>query len=458
MSLSPTSRKVRHRLAVGVLLGAVTLALWPAMALAHAVLLRATPSSSQTLAQAPAQVQLLFSEPLDPVFSGVQVLNADGQRVDSGDSGLDPSDDRLLRVSLSPGLPNGVYTVVWRSLSAIDVHPDQGQYPLFVGVPVVQQNVASGLNTTATPETTFGRWWFYIAASLFGGVLATWKMVLSPVLTETDAYATAHRIAFRLMLAGGALLIIGTLFTAVAQAASAANVPLLQGFGQPLADLLLRGRFAAIWWPRLGLEVASLLLVAFGGIDGLASECALATLPAVLLTSALTSHGAALPGGAAPGIAIDWLHLVGATIWIGGLTAIAVVLPALARSRALGAVGETSSAPPRSAQPLGGQVVARFARLALIASMAVLLSGVLQGLLEVGTPGALVSTLYGQFLILKTVLLAAMLVLATFNEWRRRAVSGLVGLERGVRAELALGVVIFGVAAMLSGTPPTPIT
>ena len=28
-------------------------------------------------------------------------------------------------VSLKPGLANGIYSVVWRSLSTIDVHPDQ---------------------------------------------------------------------------------------------------------------------------------------------------------------------------------------------------------------------------------------------------------------------------------------------------------------------------------------------
>ena len=425
-----------------VALAAVLLAVLPTTALAHAVLLRATPSSSQSLEQAPAQVQLLFSEPLDPVFSQVQVVNAAGQRVDAADSHVDPDDDRLLVCSLQPALPNGMYMVVWRNLSAIDVHPDQGQFPLFVGVPVTQPTVAAtGLTTTATPETTFGRWWFYIAASLFGGVLATWKLVLGPAIADTAAGARVHRYAFRLILTGGVLLIVGTLFTAVAQAASAANVPLLQGFGQPLGDLLLRGRFAAIWWPRLGLEVASLLLIALGGIDGLASECALATLPAVLLTSALTSHGAALPEGTAPGIAIDWLHIVGATTWVGGLIALAAVLPVV-----------------RGAAPVGPKVVGRFARLALIASLAVLLSGVLQGALEVGSWSSLLTTLYGQFLVLKTVLLAVMLALAGLNEWRRRAPGGLVGLERGVRAELALGVVVFGVAAMLSGTPPTPIS
>jgi copper transport protein len=420
-----------------VLGAAALLALWPTLVSAHAVLLRATPSSTQSLPQAPRLVQLLFSEPLDPVFSRVQVSNANGQRVDLGDSRLDPDDDRLLEVSVQPGLPNAVYVVSWRSLSAIDVHPDEGEYPLFVGVPVTQQTASESLTTTATPETTFGRWWFYVAASLFGGVLATWKLVLGPALAGTPSYASMRRRAYRLIVAGGVLLVLGTLFTAVAQAASAANVGLLDGIGQPLADLLLRGRFAAIWWPRVGLEVASLLLVALGGIDGLASECALATLPAVLLTSALTSHGAALAGRTAPGIAIDWLHIVAATAWVGGLVALGVV-PARVRSQ--------------TEWPL---VLARFARLALVASLLVLLSGVVQGALEVSSVAALVGTLYGQLVLLKSTFLVGMLVLAGWNEWRRRA-AGMVGLQPGVRLELVVGVIVFGVAAVLSGTPPAP--
>jgi copper transport protein len=420
---------------------------------AHAVLLRATPSSSQTLNQAPDQVELLFSEPLDPVFSHVQVQDASGQIVDVGDSHVDPEDDRLLVATVRPGLAAGVYTVVWRSLSAIDVHPDEGQYPLFVGVPVSRQtSQVATLDTTATPATTVSRWWFYLAASLFGGVLATWKLVLEPVLHDSadGKRASVGRRAQRIVVLGGVLLVVGTLFAAVAQAASAASVPLDQAVGQPLADLLLRGRFASIWWPRLGLEIASLALIAFGGIDGLASECALATLPAVLLTSALTSHGAALPNGAAAGIVVDWLHIVGATTWVGGLIALAVCLPLMRANR--------------SSSPLDTRLLARFARLALAASLVVMLSGVIQGTYEVGSWSALATTLYGNLLLVKVGLLTAMLALAGLNEWQARSTSisggadlGRVqGFGRGLRAELALGVVVLAVAALLSGTPPQP--
>src|SRR5437667_9375041 len=71
------------------------------------------------------------------------------------------------------------------------------------------------------------------------------------------------------------------------------------------------------------------LLVAIGGLEGMAAESALATLPAVLLTSSLTSHGAALRSGPAAGIAVDWLHIVGATAWVGGLISLVVLLPVI---------------------------------------------------------------------------------------------------------------------------------
>jgi copper transport protein len=434
---------------IGGVLGTV-----PAVASAHAVLLKTTPSGNQPLSSAPAQVQLLFSEPLDPAFSHVDVRDGSGELADTGDSRVDPNNDQLLTASLRPDLPNGVYTVEWRSLSAIDVHPDEGQYRLFIGVPVQTAGLPAtraALTASASPETTLGRWWFYVAASLFGGVLATWKLVLAPLLAEAepDLQSKARRRAYWLIVAGGVLLILGTLFSALAQAAAAANVPLTAGLGAPLGELLLRGRYASIWWPRLGLEIACLFLIAIGGIDGLASECALAALPAVLLTSALTSHGAALPNAAGPGIAIDWLHIVGACAWVGGLVALAAFLPTL---RAAPDAGVTV-----------GRLVGRFGRLALVASAVVLLSGVLQGALEVGSLTAVATTLYGQLLLLKVGLLAAMLLLAGMNEWRARATRGGApvqerGLSNGIGIELLLGVVLFAVAAVLSGTPPSPGT
>src|SRR5205814_6401542 len=121
---------------------------------------------------------------------------------------------------------------------------------LYVGVAVpTGASATTAGQVTATPETTLGRWWFYLAASLFGGVLLTWKLVLSGVL-RGDVRILVRRRAYKLIVLGGVLLVLGTLFMAVAQAAAAAGVPLREAPGRPLAELLLRGRFASISRPR----------------------------------------------------------------------------------------------------------------------------------------------------------------------------------------------------------------
>jgi len=184
--------------------------------------------------------------------------------------------------------------------------------------------------------------------------------------------------------------------------------------------------------------------VAFGGLEGVAAESALATLPAVLLTSSLTSHGAALPSGPAAGIAVDWLHIVGATAWLGGLISLAVLLPV--------AQGADTSG-------LVARLIVRFSRFALAAAAVVVLSGVVQASIEVGSWAGLLDTAYGELVLIKVGLLAAMLGLAVFNDRRGRAQkaqkeAGQV-VRGGVRAELVLGVLALATAAMLTGTPPS---
>jgi copper transport protein len=425
--------------ALGLLL--VLLAL-PGSAEAHALLRRATPPTGQTLPGAPSEIRLLFSEPLDPTFSRVRVLDASGRPVDNGDARVDPADEYELVATLPDGLPNGVYTVDWRSLSTIDVHPDFGRYPLFVGVPVTAaQQSATFSESGSGPATAVARWAFYLTVSLFGGAIVTWKLVFSRVLV--DGYSAARPLALRrahqVIVLGGVLLVLATVFAAVAQASAAAGLPLLSGVGPPLADLLGRGRFAAIWWPRFLLELMALGLVAFGGLEGLAADMAVAMVPAILLTSSLTSHGAALPGVTGAGTVLDWLHLVAGVVWIGGLASLAIVLTPAVRTLP-------------SAPGLVRATVGRFSRLALLAAGLVAVSGTIQAGLELGSLSALTGTSYGQLVLLKAGLLLAMLGLAVLNQ-RRAAI--ITWFRRGVRAELLIGLGVLAAAAVLTGIPPT---
>ena len=93
---------------------------------AHAFLEGAFPRVGSTVSGSPDEVRLDFSEELEAAFSSVRVLDASGKQVDRGDKRLDPSDRRVLRVSV-PRLSPGSYRVLWRVLS-VDTHVTEGDY------------------------------------------------------------------------------------------------------------------------------------------------------------------------------------------------------------------------------------------------------------------------------------------------------------------------------------------
>ena len=107
-------------------LAAVAVLLVAAGAGAHAFLNRTDPRVGSTVKTSPTHVRIWFTERLEPAFSSVRVLDAAGQRVDKGDSQVDPSNLALLRVSLPP-LPPGTYKVIWRVLS-VDSHITEGDF------------------------------------------------------------------------------------------------------------------------------------------------------------------------------------------------------------------------------------------------------------------------------------------------------------------------------------------
>ena len=97
-----------------------------ASAFAHAFLDHAIPAVGSTVHAAPREVRLWFSEPLEAAFSRLQVLDASGKPVDSGDGRVDPGDRTVLTATLT-ALPPGTYRVVWRVVS-IDTHVTEGDF------------------------------------------------------------------------------------------------------------------------------------------------------------------------------------------------------------------------------------------------------------------------------------------------------------------------------------------
>jgi copper resistance protein C len=102
--------------------------LWAAAAHAHAFLDHASPLVGGTVAAAPREVALWFTQSLEPAFSRVEVTDANGARVDQGNAQVSGS---TMRVGLKP-LGAGTYRVRWHVLS-VDTHTTQGSFTFHVG-------------------------------------------------------------------------------------------------------------------------------------------------------------------------------------------------------------------------------------------------------------------------------------------------------------------------------------
>ncbi len=110
------------------LIAALALAL-PAPVFAHAFLQRASPAVGSTLPAAPPELAIVFTEAVEPAFSGIVVTGKDGP-VATGQPHLAAGSDRQLVVSL-PKLPPGTYSVRWHATS-VDTHKTEGSFQFTV--------------------------------------------------------------------------------------------------------------------------------------------------------------------------------------------------------------------------------------------------------------------------------------------------------------------------------------
>ena len=97
-------------------------------AYAHAFLDHASPLVGGTVAAAPREVTLWFTQSLEPAFSRVEITDANGARVDQGKAQVSGS---TMRIGVRP-LTAGTYRVHWHVLS-VDTHTSQGSFTFHVG-------------------------------------------------------------------------------------------------------------------------------------------------------------------------------------------------------------------------------------------------------------------------------------------------------------------------------------
>jgi copper resistance protein D len=216
--------------------------------------------------------------------------------------------------------------------------------------------------------------------------------------------------------------------------------------------VLLQTKFGHVWTLRLGLIAVTFVFAVLWLARDEARErsviLVLLLLSVVLLISlAWISHAAAAP--VRPfGLLGDALHLCAAGAWIGGLVPLAIFL------RRAG----VSSSPGKSVV----LVLERYSTLSLCCVSVLVVSGISNGWLLVGSIHALFTTVYGRLLLVKLALFGILLGFGARNRLAiktnlstAQTISELVPrLRRNVICEAWLGAAVVSIVAFLGVTPP----
>ena len=108
---------------------AATLAVATLPAFAHARPKVMSPAANATV-EAPKEISVVFSEAVDPKFSSLQLMGANGAVIATPPTVADPVDHAHLSLPI-PTLAPGLYTVHWVS-AAVDGHHLDGTYTFTV--------------------------------------------------------------------------------------------------------------------------------------------------------------------------------------------------------------------------------------------------------------------------------------------------------------------------------------
>lgn len=386
-------------------------------ALAHAQLLNSHPTQDQMLDAAPGLVELVFNEPVTPL--SLKLLERDGGVVD-----LEGRPDGSTLLIPLAGVGDGTLALSWRVVSA-DGHPIGGTLLFSVGSRTGEQSVESQ-DPRIGPILWAGKFVYYLCVFGAVGAAALGALVPLPFIVRLiSAGATAC----------GLLIVPITL-----------GLHGLDALALPLADFLS----SAPWDAALATSYAGTVL---------ASEMAFAAaLPALLFprTKAMRLCGALAAALAALSLALSghasaaspqwltrtavFLHVGGVLFWAGALLPLLFAL--------------------RRGTERGARVLAAFSEAIPFAVAALVASGLVLAVVQLGPPGTAWLTSYGYILAAKLTLLVALFGLALWNRvaLTQPVLAGDVQSARLLRVsisiEIAIVIVVLGLVAGWRFTPP----
>jgi copper transport protein len=434
---------MRLRLALLLPVLACALAIVPS-AWGHAILSATEPGNDTVIATSPGRVTLTFNEPVETAFGAVRVYNAEIQRVDEGR--VSRPDEKRVAVALPATLPAGTYTVTWRVISA-DAHPIHGAFVFSVVQPTGDgRGVASLVRDDDTPGSVLALQdavravGFGLLLLVAGGIAALVGIVPRTARGASRLWRGITWAALVLALCGAAGIVL--------QGAAAGGFGIGDALDGDVIAAVLETRFGKVWLAQAAAASA------IGFLALVAYRHAWARFGALVLAGWLVvspgSAGHAQATGAFS-FALDVVHVAAAAVWIGGLAAVVVAVVLERDGRAA----------------LAARVVPRFSTVALGAVAALLVTGVINGYLQVRAWHGLWETRYGVLLLVKSGLVLGLIGLGAANRLRsarRLRAAADAGATAPTRTftriaalELAVAAGVVAVTALLVAAPPARV-
>ncbi|PLT32005.1 copper resistance CopC/CopD family protein [Bacillus sp. V5-8f] len=278
----------------------ICLFLFPRHIFAHTVLIEGSPSADSRLEESPNSVTLSFNEKIKKGLFSLKVVNQNQEIISKGNPRLS-KDQRKIQIMI-PKLYDGAYLVTYKIVSA-DGHPVNGSYVFLVGEAQYPQNSDwdQSENITFQLEVYLTRAVYYL--SLLG--LTGWVFW---GLFQTDGHSVQLQKKYRftvLILQQMQLLSLLILITTQwLMASKTADIPINTVFG--------------VSW------LISLVLSLLGFIILFRSKW-LDSVWVILMLTAKSFNGHAISYGPEwVSIPLTFLHLLFASIWVGGLLYIIV--------------------------------------------------------------------------------------------------------------------------------------
>jgi copper transport protein len=428
----------------------------PAAASAHAYLTKTFPSPSTILDTPPPLVALTFDEAVEPRFAIISVTDKDAHSVTTDSPQRSPANPDTLVVHLKPHLPEGWYLVYWRVIS-VDGHPVQSAFTFAVGPnpgPQPQFVIPHVAGTATTTPLVVLKWAMFLTVLASIGLLAMRLAIARPLVRKVKG-ATLRPVTIAFAIASTAALLFIPAFVEESTAIDSlrgffdvnALVPLWRttAYGRAFVDLelcfalLVVAGWIAIWVDRPDRDRRAITEI-LAGVGAIAAAAAVVLIPGAAGHAAQTS-----PRGLS--VALDWLHVASASVWVGGLAGLVLLWTTLVPARRVAGLAV---------------VVPRFSNVAFVSVMVLLGSGIWASILKLPILSALWTTSYGQAIIVKACLLATAMMVAAVNltvtrprlaEGRAQAAS-LLGVLTSAEV-LILAAAVAAAAVLTSLAPPS---